>query len=166
MFLKSLLLESDGEIIREIIFHKGMNFIVDDTKSLGSSSKETGNNIGKTTVLRLINFCLGGSDKGIYQSKEFKNNINTDVYNFLINHKVLVTLKLSEDLDNTFARQIEIRRNFLSRGNKILEIDAYFYMMCICAFATGVVPLQGHLTLQPKLIGISRARITIQVHYI
>lgn len=123
MFLKSLIIESEDQIIREITFHKGMNFIVDDTKSSTGNVKDTGNNIGKTTVLRLINYCLGGSDKGIYQSKEFKNNNNAEVKNFLISNKVIVTLKLVDDLDDPFSRQLEIRRNFLSRAEKILEIN-------------------------------------------
>ncbi|MGS0534490.1 DUF2326 domain-containing protein [Pseudoalteromonas sp. SaAl2] len=123
MFLKSLIIESEDQIIREITFHKGMNFIVDDTKSSTGNVKDTGNNIGKTTVLRLINYCLGGSDKGIYQSKEFKNNNNAEVKSFLISNKVIVTLKLVDDLDDPFSRQLEIRRNFLSRAEKILEIN-------------------------------------------
>lgn len=123
MFIKSLIIENEEQVIREILFHKGMNFIVDETKSSKGNDKQTGNNIGKTTVLRLINYCLGAKDKGIYQSKEFKNNINQEVKDFLINSKVLVTLKLSENLDDPYSRQIEIRRNFLSRGEKVIEID-------------------------------------------
>jgi len=123
MFLKSLTIESDGFTIREIPFHKGMNFIVDETKSSDSSDKQSGNNIGKTTVLRLINFCLGANDKTIYQSKEFKNNINEDVKEFLTEKGVVITLKLRDDLDDPLSRQIEIRRNFLSSSKKILEIN-------------------------------------------
>lgn len=100
-----------------------MNFIVDETKSSTGDNKETGNNIGKTTVLRLINYCLGGSGKGIYQSKEFKNNVNAEVHNFLLEKNVTVTLKLISDLDDPLSRQIEIRRNFLQRGKKTLEIN-------------------------------------------
>lgn len=123
MFLKSLTITSEGNTIREINFHKGINFIVDETKSSEGSDKQSGNNIGKTTVIRLINFCLGGSDKGIYQSKEFKNNLNEEVKAFLIDNGVLITLQLRDDLDDPFSRQIEIRRNFLSNRKKILEIN-------------------------------------------
>lgn len=123
MFLKSLTIESEGHTIRKINFHKGINFIVDETKSSEGSDKQSGNNIGKTTVIRLINFCLGGSDKGIYQSKEFKNNLNEEVKAFLINNSVVITLRLRDDLDDPFSRQIEIRRNFLSNSKKILEIN-------------------------------------------
>lgn len=123
MFLKSLTIESESFTIREITFHKGMNFIVDETKSSDSSNKQSGNNIGKTTVLRLINFCLGGNDKSIYQSKESKNNLNDKVKEFLTEKGVVITLKLRDDLDDPLSRQIEIRRNFLSSSKKILEIN-------------------------------------------
>lgn len=124
MFIRSLTIDSRAGLIRNISFHKGMNFIVDETKSPGVDSKKTGNNIGKTTVLRLINFCLGGSDKSIYQSKEFKNNSNETVKSFLIDQEVVVTLKLQEDLENPTSSQIEIRRNFLNGSKKILEINS------------------------------------------
>jgi len=123
MFLKSLTIEIEGFTIREIPFHKGMNFIVDESKSLDSSDKQSGNNIGKTTVLRLINFCLGGKSKSIYQSKEFKNNLNEEVKDFLTKKEVVITLKLKDDLDDPLSRQVEIRRNFLSNSKRLLEID-------------------------------------------
>lgn len=123
MFLKSLTIESENHTIREINFHKGINFIVDETKSVGGGDKQSGNNIGKTTVLRLINFCLGGSDKSIYQSKEFKNNNNEEVKAFLVDTNVVVTLRLRDDLDSPYSRQIEIRRNFLSNRKRIVEIN-------------------------------------------
>jgi len=100
-----------------------MNFIVGETKLSDSSDKQSGNNIGKTTVLRLINFCLGANGKNIYQSKEFKNNLNEDVKTLLMEKGVVITLKLRADLDDPLSRQIEIRRNFLSNSKKILEIN-------------------------------------------
>ena len=55
MFLKKLTISSDGKVVREIPFRKGINLIVDNT-----GKEITGNNVGKTTVLKLIDFCLGG----------------------------------------------------------------------------------------------------------
>ena len=63
MFLKSLtIFLGDGTIIRNIQFHAGLNLIVDETPIV--SGKETGNNVGKTTVLKLIDFCLGAKARG------------------------------------------------------------------------------------------------------
>ena len=65
MLLKSIVISKiGGEIIRDIFFRDGLNLIVDETPTI--SGKETGNNVGKTTVLKLIDFCLGASAKNIY----------------------------------------------------------------------------------------------------
>ncbi|HBO75101.1 MAG TPA: DUF2326 domain-containing protein, partial [Marinilabiliales bacterium] len=71
MFLKSLTIHNDTALIREILFHKGINLIIDETKS--KDKTESGNSVGKTTVLRLIDFCLDGSGSNIYIDPEFKN---------------------------------------------------------------------------------------------
>ena len=123
MFLISLLIECKTHVIRNISFHKGMNFIVDESKESESSIKKSGNNIGKTTVLRLINYCLGSNESNIYQSKEFKNNVNETIKSFLTEQEVKVTLILRENFDDPFSRQVKLCRNFLSGTKKILEID-------------------------------------------
>ena len=63
MFIKSLQICTDECTIRDIQFHKGLNLIVDETNT---ESTKTGNGVGKTTVLRLIDFCLGGKGVEIY----------------------------------------------------------------------------------------------------
>jgi len=119
MFLKSLLISTPTKVIREITFHKGLNLIVDETPS---KDTETGNNVGKTTVLRLIDFCLGKDADGIYKDPENKREIYHLVKDFLQDKKVVITLKLADDLDNT-TREIEISRNFLLRKERICEIN-------------------------------------------
>jgi len=61
MFLKSLQISNTRGVIRNIPFHSGLNLIVDETPIDGGEA--TGNNVGKTTVLVLIDFCLGASAK-------------------------------------------------------------------------------------------------------
>ena len=51
MYLKKLTIKTPKEIIREMDFKAGLNLIIDDTDDV--SSKTTGNNVGKTTVLKL-----------------------------------------------------------------------------------------------------------------
>lgn len=118
MFLKSLIIYVNGDIRREINFRKGVNLIVDET----ISANKTGNNVGKTTVLRLIDFCLGGEGKNIYTDTEFKNKTNTNIESFLINNNVLIELTLVKDLDN-YNNSIVIKKNFLKRSEKILKIN-------------------------------------------
>lgn len=120
MFLKNLKIENKLGIIREIDFHKGLNLIVDET--LISNKKTTGNNVGKTTVLRLVDFCLGSSGKNIYQDSEFKEQENSTIKDFLINTEVVITLNIVDDLDFT-SESVLIKRNFLKYSKKIQIIN-------------------------------------------
>lgn len=67
MFLKSLIISSRTKVIREIKFRKGINLIVDE-----SEGRITGNGVGKTTVLKLVDFCFGAEPKIIYEDTESK----------------------------------------------------------------------------------------------
>lgn len=120
MFLKSLTIQNKNTIIREINFHKGLNFIVDETPDY---QQRTGNNVGKTTVLRLVDYCFGSDGKNIYKDTEFKKQPNTIVENFLKDNNIIITLVLSENLDDENCKKIEIKRNFQQRKNKIQEIN-------------------------------------------
>lgn len=119
MFLKLLRIETEDEVLRELHFHKGINLIVDDTPT-STNELKTGNNVGKTTVLKLIDFCFGAKAKNIYTDPENERQDYELVKNFLIDYKVVITLVLKEDLDDDDSDEIVIRRNFLSR-NKVLR---------------------------------------------
>jgi uncharacterized protein YydD (DUF2326 family) len=121
MFLKSLTISSGSKVIREINFRKGINLIVDETP-ITNNKIETGNNVGKTTVLKLIDFCLGADAKGVYNEPEYKKEYKL-VKDFLKDEKVLITLILKEDLDIANSNEIEIERNFLSRKEIIRRIN-------------------------------------------
>ena len=58
MFLKHLRIIEGNKVIREINFNMGLNLIIDSEEVI-----ETGNGVGKTTVLKIIDFCLGGKAK-------------------------------------------------------------------------------------------------------
>lgn len=120
MFLKSLTIHNDDVLIREITFHKGINLIVDETKS--EDKTQSGNSVGKTTVLRLIDFCLDGNGSNIYIDPEFKNT-NQKIASFLKNNNILVKLILVANLDETNSKTIEIERNFLNYSNKVQKIN-------------------------------------------
>ena len=122
MFIKKLIISTPRKVIRNIEFHKGLNLIVDDTPTI--NTQLTGNNVGKTTVLKLIDFCLGGEASEIYTDFEDKKSVYEDVKNFLIEQEVLITLILTEDLDSVNkSKQIIIERNFLPRSRAIRNIN-------------------------------------------
>jgi len=116
MFLKKLNIYNEDKLIREIPFHKGINLIVDETKS--KNKTESGNSVGKTTVLRLIDFCLDGDGKNIYIDPEFKTT-NKKIEQFLKENNILITLILVEDIDNPYSKEVVIERNFLSYKNNL-----------------------------------------------
>jgi len=120
VFLKNLKIQNEDSIIRDITFHKGINLIVDETTT--EEKTESGNSVGKTTVLRLIDFCLDGTGKNIYTDPEFKTT-NSKIEKFLKENNVVVTLTLVDDLDSDFSRKVVVQRNFLSRKNKIQMIN-------------------------------------------
>lgn len=119
MFLKSLLISTPTKEIREILFHKGLNLIVDETPS---GDTRTGNNVGKTTVLRLIDFCLGRDGSVVFKDPENKREMYQLVKDYLIDNKVIITLTLVDDLDAP-QYQVEISRNFLARKEAICKIN-------------------------------------------
>jgi len=124
MFLKNLIIKNDDIIIRDIEFKKGINLIVDETSS--SDRKSSGNSVGKTTVLRLIDYCLDGDGKNIYMDPEFKTT-NSNVESFLKDNNVSVLLTLIEDIDDKTSPTIEIERNFLARSRKVQSINGIQY---------------------------------------
>lgn len=125
MYLKQLLVIKNGVILRNINFHKGLNLIIDETKEEGSTT--TGNNVGKTTVLKLIYFCFGGDLKEIYTSTENAKDEYPLIKEFLTNNNVEVRLTLKEDLNVVDSKEIVIERNFLKRSKSYRKINGEKY---------------------------------------
>lgn len=120
MFLKELKITNKSGEIRKIEFRKGLNLIVDET--IEQNKQTTGNNVGKTTVLRLVDFCLGSSGKNIYQDAEFKDQENSTIKDFLIDTEVIIILTIVDDLDFP-TEAIVVKKNFLKYSKKIQEIN-------------------------------------------
>lgn len=119
MFIKSLKIESSEGLIREMSFHPGLNLIVDETPM---HKVETGNNVGKTTVLRIIDICLGKNPRSIYVSPEDNKTVNEQLKAFLTDKLVTVTLTLVSDWTEK-GRVVTIKRNFLNNSKALREIN-------------------------------------------
>lgn len=120
MFLKSLRISNKTGEIRHIKFHAGLNLIVDETPS--GPSQQTGNNVGKTTVLMLVDYCLGASPKPIYTDPENKKAEYALIKNFLIETEVVVELVLVDDIEIPLV-SVLIERNFLARKQAIRRFN-------------------------------------------
>ena len=105
MYLEKLTINSSKGVIREVPFKEGLNLIVDETTGI---STDSGNNIGKTTFLRIIDYCLGGNKNSIYTDKEF-NRKNEKVFNFLKKENVFFNLEIKtlQGLTHSISRPIE-----------------------------------------------------------
>lgn len=121
MFIKSLVITSPSEVIREIEFKSGLNLIIDNTPT--SEVKSTGNNVGKTTVLKLVDFCLGGSPAIIFTDPENKKEVYNLVKDYLIDYEIEITLTLAENLNDPESETVVIKRNFLSRKRAVRSIN-------------------------------------------
>lgn len=98
----------DDSIIRDIKFNKfGLSLIVDKDSKEG----ESGNNLGKTTFVKLIDLVLGGSDsKIVYTGKD--KSINNTLKNFIDCNQIYVELKL-EKLN---GESLFLRRDLFIKG--------------------------------------------------
>lgn len=124
MFLKSLVISSQETIIREINFRSGINLIIDEDNIISDDNiQSTGNDIGKTTVLKLIDFCLGAKAKNIYSDPESKKKEYALVKKFLKGKEVIITLILKENLQYPNSTEIKIERNFLQRKQAIRRVN-------------------------------------------
>lgn len=116
MFIKDLKISKGSTIVRDIEFRNGINLIVDE-----SAGKITGNNVGKTTVLKLVDYCFGAKQKIIWEDPENKKQEYSLVKNYLIGNKILISLCLTENLNDENAQNIVIERNFISRGKEAIR---------------------------------------------
>lgn len=109
--------KSTTSIIRNVEFKKGLNLIIDDTKG---KLQSTGNNIGKTTLIKIIDLCLGGkSIKTLYFDSD-TNSINEEVKKFLEDNKVVAELTLENGNE-----RLTIEKDLFSRGKWRIDGEEY-----------------------------------------
>lgn len=105
------------EVIREIEFNKqGLNLIVDNTTN---SSNDTGNNIGKTTAIKIIDLCLGANSvRSLYYDTDTRSEY-TEIRDFLKDNKVEAELVLYSKSNNLKKRYYIVRQLFKKGKRKI-----------------------------------------------
>lgn len=121
MYLKNLLItKNTGDVIRDIPFKMGLNLIVGLSNDSGSS-----NSLGKTTLVRCINFCLAGKVEEFFIDSESKNIENTTIKNFLIKNEITFQLILGKSLNEDSVSDLKISRQvkFDLESEKIIVIN-------------------------------------------
>ncbi|MFM7459047.1 MAG: DUF2326 domain-containing protein [bacterium] len=126
MFLKYLKIQRGAAVIRDIRFRKGINLIIDE-----SNKKITGNGVGKTTVLKLIDFCFGAKKNIFWENPENKKQTHDLVKNYLTNSEkeILISLCLTDNLDEKDkSNEILIERNFSLRNKSLNRVNGTNYI--------------------------------------
>lgn len=118
MLIEQLIIQKtipDEEIIRKIIFKKHLNLIIDNTPNKKTT---TGNNVGKSTTIKIINLCLGAkSVKEIYTDKDTKSE-NKKIKHFLQSNKVQAKLII---LDSKINKRYILKRDLFTNGHCYLN---------------------------------------------
>ena len=113
MYLSKLTICTDeGTIVREVPFIEGLNLILGRVSNEGST-----NNVGKTTIIRCINFCLGGSLKEFYEDEETKT-VNTKVKEFIFGKQLVFSLSFAKDLNELNFRDFVVSRQVTYDSSK------------------------------------------------
>ena len=117
MFLKKFsLINEVGEVVREVKFKKGINIILGRSNEKGEG---TSNSLGKTTLIRCIDFCLGAKNADeLYKDSEF-NISNTAVENFLKNNILTFSLIIAPRFNSVETIVIERTLNLNAKSKKI-----------------------------------------------
>ena len=125
MRLKSLSIfsEEDGKEIRNVHFNeKGVSFILDTDSKIGKS----GNSIGKSTFVKIIDLCLGANDNSkIYKDKETGDD--ETIKAFLSEKKINATLTIIDNngIQHSFRRGFYNKAPFYIDGSKIKSLTSY-----------------------------------------
>lgn len=114
MFIRRLRLisELNGTVLREVIFHSGVNTIVD------SSSSQAHNKVGKTTFLKLIDVALGAKKKDLYFTSSTQSVVDS-LRSFIEDEKVSVELTLARDLSKNVVTTAKVE--LFENGKRFID---------------------------------------------
>lgn len=112
------------EVVRQITFKKGANFIVDAR----TTKYSRGNGIGKTTALRVIDLCMGAQGRKYLYTDEELSLVNEGLKDFIDNGKLYAELILQDSLtkpqiSHTLCVELFTRGKRLIDGEKFNEKD-------------------------------------------
>jgi len=130
------------ETFRTITFKDGMNIITNEG--------EDGNQIGKSTALRSLNFCLGSDGMSIWRDPDSKN-INDKIYNLVTNGSLVFKLELKVNgIKYIIKRTIEqkmTRRGVQLVRNSWINDEPY---KGVESFKKGIASVFGYTVEKPK----------------
>lgn len=116
MFIGSVRLRNsiNGCVMREVVFHKGANLIVDAFES------DRHNKVGKTTFLKLIDVLLGANGRDRLYKDDETNSVNEELRDIITEKRVVGEMTLVNSLERTSNHNVELMVELFPRGR-------YFY---------------------------------------
>ena len=167
MFIERLIVRqtspSEG-VVRNIKFNKkGLSLIVDNTIS---GTEDSGNSVGKTTVIKLIDLCLGAKTvKDIYYDSDTRSE-NAQIKEYINNNKLQAELILKDAEGNLFS----LKRDLYNRGKKYINDvvyteEEYKHRLKQIIFASSQ-PLPTFRQLIPKFVRLSNSSEDSMIKYL
>lgn len=117
MFIGSVKLRNskNGRIMREVVFHKGANLIVDAYES------DRHNKVGKTTFLKLIDVLLGANGKDRLYKDDETNSVNEELRDIIKEKRVVGELTLVNSFERPSSQNVELKVELFPRGKYFFE---------------------------------------------
>ena len=112
MYIESLRIRNTvtNKVMREVLFHKGANFVVD------ASASGRHNKVGKTTFLKLIDVLMGAKNKSnIYTDLE-TGNVAIDLRDTIVTKRIAAEMTLVKDFDRPCASSVDLKVELFPRG--------------------------------------------------
>ena len=117
MFIGSVKLRNsiNGQVMREVVFHKGANLIVDAYES------DRHNKVGKTTFLKLIDVLLGANGKDRLYKDDETNSVNEELRDIIKEKRVVGEMTLVNSFERPSSQNVELKVELFPRGEYFFE---------------------------------------------
>ena len=101
--------------MREVVFHKGANLIVDAYES------DRHNKVGKTTFLKLIDVLLGANGKDRLYKDDETNSVNEELRDIIKEKRVVGEMTLVNSFERPSSQNVELKVELFPRGKYFFE---------------------------------------------
>lgn len=117
MFIGSVKLRNsiNGLVMREVVFHKGANLIVDAYES------DRHNKVGKTTFLKLIDVLLGANGKDRLYKDDETNSVNEELRDIIKEKRVVGEMTLVNSFEQPSSQNVELKVELFPNGRYFFD---------------------------------------------
>lgn len=101
--------------MREVSFHKGVNFVID------SEDSTRHNKVGKTTFLKLIDVLMGAQNRRLVYLDQETNSEVAELRDLINEKRVAVEMTLTQNLENPCSTEVELKVELFPRGRYFID---------------------------------------------